>query len=222
MRHFLCSLLLISLLLPSTAMAGRRSEIHLQIPAMSATGGSQGGVVVLGKITDLRHFEDRPAVASTPSVAQGGAASLSAEERLYYIARVRDGYGKARNNIFLDPAQPVDQVVRELLTKSLTGLGYKVVDKNSAGKNALRIDVDIDKLWGYIEVKGGGWGGSLPKMAGQIKTVLKVKGPNGSGRYDVSGTALHGFGLMTAGHWVKMFEELFKDYQADLARVRFQ
>lgn len=221
MRRPLLLLLLSVLLLPAPATAGRRSEIRLKVPEVSSSQAA-GRVVFIDRITDLRRFEDKPAEAATPSIAEGGVAATSAEQRRYYIARVRDGYGKARNNIFLEEAQPVEVVVRELLSKGLAGMGYKVVaDRAQAGAEAMVIEVEIDQLWGYIEVKGGGWAGDIPKMAGEIRTVLNVRGPNGNGRYEVSGRALHSFALMTAGHWVKMFEELFSDYQKNLARVKF-
>lgn len=210
------------LLIPGVVAAGRRSEIRLKVPEVAAAK-SADRVILIDRITDNRRFEDRPAEASTPSVAEGGVASTSAEQRRYYIARVRDGYGKARNNIFLEESQPVEEVVRELLTIGLAGMGYRVVsDRSQAGGDAMVMDVEIDQLWGFIEVKGGGgWSGDIPRMAGEIRTVLNVRGPNGKGRYEVSGRALHSFALMTSGHWVKMFEELFRDYQKELARVKF-
>ncbi len=221
MRRLGLCFLLFLLLAPVAAQAGRRSEIRLKVPE-SLTVGKGKGVIVLGKITDNRRFEERPSEASTPSIAEGGVAGTSARQRSFYIARVRDGYGKARNNIFLKPTQTVEEVVRELLSKSLTAQGYQVVsDPAKGGAKGIQMEVEIDQLWGYIEIKGGGWGGSMPKMAGRIKTVLKVQGPGGKRRYEVSGSALHGFALMTAGHWVQMFEELFLDYQGNLARVRF-
>jgi hypothetical protein len=221
MRRLGLFFLLLLFLVPASAQAGRRTEIRLKVP-QSFAGAKGRQVIVLGKITDNRRFEDRPAAASTPSIAGGWVAGTSAGQRSYYIARVRDGLGKARHNIFLAPSQPVEEVVRELLTGSLKGLGYQVVsDPAKGGAKAIHLEVDIDQLWGYIEIQGGGWGGSLPKMAGRIKTVLKYQGPDGKGRYEVSGSALHGFGLMTAGHWVQMFEELFLDYQGNLARIRF-
>jgi uncharacterized lipoprotein YajG len=222
MRRLGLLFLVFFLAAPMPVAAARRSEITLKVGSPAA-GPSRNQVIVLGKISDSRRFEDRPAEASTPSVAEGGVNSATADQRRFYIARVRDGYGKARNNIFLPPSQPVEEVIRELLSKSLTALGYSVVsDPSRTSGSAIAMDVEIDQLWGYIEVKGGGWTGSIPKMAGQIKTVLKVKGPGAAtGRYEVSGSALHGFGLMTAGHWVQMFEELFSDYQQNLARVTF-
>lgn len=222
MRRPILLVLLILLSIPGVVMAGRRSEIRLKVPEVSS-GQATNRVVLIERITDNRRFEERPADAATPSIAEGGVASTPAEQRRYYIARVRDGYGKARNNLFLEDSQPVEEVVRELLTKGLTGLGYRVVsDRAQAGDDALVMAVEIDQLWGFIEVKGGGgWSGDIPKMAGEIKTTLTVRGPGGNGRYEVSGRALHGFGLMTSGHWVKMFEELFSDYQNNLARVKF-
>lgn len=222
MRRSLLLVLLALLLLPGPVAAGRRSELRLTVPE-AGPAPAAGRVVVIERITDRRRFEDRPATAATPSIAEGGVAATSAEERRFLIARVRDGYGKARNNLFLEPAQPVEEVVREVLVKGLAGMGYRVVaDRAQAAGDALIMEVEIDQLWGYIEVKGGGgWAGDIPKMAGEIRTVLNVRGPNGNGRYEVSGRALHSFALMTGGHWVKMFEELFRDYQQDLARVRF-
>ncbi|MBU0486076.1 MAG: YajG family lipoprotein [Proteobacteria bacterium] len=221
MRRLGLFFLLILLLVPGGVEAGRRSEIRLKVPEPTVAGKS-GQLIVLGRINDNRHFEDRPAEADTPSIAEGTVATINADQRRYYIARVRDGYGKARNNIFLAQSQPVDEVVRELLTKSLTARGYKVVSDQAKGSDkAITMDVEIDQLWGFIEVKGGGFSGSIPKMAGRLKTVLIVKGPEGKARYEVSGSALHGFGLMTGGHWVKMFEELFRDYQKNLERVSF-
>ena len=219
MRRILALLLVLLLSAPALVEAGRRTEIRLRVPAPYPASSRRQEVIVLGAITDNRRFEDRPAQASTPSIAEGGVKSVPAKDRAFYIARVRDGYGKARNNIFLGRAQPVEEVVRELLTKSLAGEGYTVAgDAGKAGGRVITIDVEIDEFWGYIEIRGG----SMPKMAGRIRTVLNVKGPGGKGgRYEVSGSALHGFGLMTGEHWVQMFEELFLDYQKDLIRVKF-
>ena len=220
MKRLFLAILLLLLLVPHSAMA-RRSEIKLNIPEMGA-GTANGQVVFIGEVTDNRHFEDRPAEASTPSIAEGGLKSTTAEERRFYIARVRDGYGKARNNIGLERSQPGEDVLRDLLTKCLQAKGYQVVrNKDEAGGKAIVMDVEIDELWGYIEVVAGGWSGSIPKMAGRVRTVLKVKGPGGRGRYEVSGTALHKFGFMTEKHWTLMFEELFTDYGKNLQRVDF-
>ncbi|GAB6081253.1 hypothetical protein JCM30471_01670 [Desulfuromonas carbonis] len=216
----LCLLLL--MLLPTASDAARRSEIALTIPAFKGARGDAKGVIYLKSVSDNRTFADNPREANTPSIAVGSVATTPAKERRFFIARVRDGYGKARNNIFLKPDQPVEKVVRELLTDALASYGYRVVgDAAAAGPEAIVMEVAIDQLWGYIQVKGGGWSGDIPKMAGEIKTTLITRGPGGKGRFEVSGTALHRFTLMTAGHWVKMFEELFGDYQKNLGRVRF-
>jgi|GEM_PF-6877239 len=221
MRRPVLFCLMLLLLAPVAAQGGRRTEIRLNVP-VPLTAGKDRQVIVLGQITDHRRFEDRPAEASTPSIAEGGVAGISSGQRRYYIGRVRDNFGKARNNVFLSHDQPVEEVVRELLTKSLAAQGYRVVSESAAGDTqALTMDVDIDQLWGYIEIGVGGLGGVAPAMAGRIKTVLKVRGPGGEKNYEVNGSALHRFMKMTPEHWVQMFEELFLDYQGNLARVRF-
>lgn len=222
MRLSVLSLLLLMLLLPSASSAARRSEIALKIPAFKDARSDAKGVIYLKSVSDDRIFADQPREANTPSIAVGSVATTPAKDRRFFIARVRDGYGKARNNIFLKPDQPVEKVVRELLTSALTSHGYRVVsDAAAAGSGAIVMEASINQLWGYIQVKGGGWSGDIPKMAGEIKTTLTTRGPGGKGRFEVSGMALHRFTLMTAGHWVKMFEALFSDYQKNLGQVRF-
>lgn len=221
MRRSILLVLMFIMILPGAVAAGRRTELRLKVPEPPPVAATQR-VIFIDRITDQRHFEDRPADPSTPSMAEGEVASIPAAQRSFYIARVRDGYGKARNNLFLEKSQPVEEVVRELLTKGLTGMGYRVVtEPPGAGDDAITMDVEIEQLWGFIEVRGGGWTGDMPKMAGEIRTILKVRGGEGKGSYEVSARARHGFALMTAGHWVKMFEELFRDYQRDLAREKF-
>lgn len=220
MRRPIFFLLILMFLVPVPVQAGRRIEIRLRIP-QPLTSGHDLQTIVIGRITDNRRFVDRPAQASTPSIAEFGVGGTNAKQRSFYIARVRDGFGKARHNIFLVPNQPVEEVVRELLTRSLAAEGYKVVnDPNRAGARSLTMDVDIDQLWGYI-VTGLEWGGAVPVMAGQIRTILKVRGPDGTKDYEVNGSTLHRFFKMTREHWVQTFEELFLDYQGNLARLRF-
>ena len=215
MRRRILFFTLILMALAVISDARGRAEIVLDLPAAADAAGGDGPTVFISEISDDRRFEDRPAEANIPSVAEGGVAATTPEQRLFFIARVRDGYGKARNNIFLDPSQPVDLVVRGLLEEGLADLGYRVV--GDPAQATVTVDVAIDRLWGYILVKGGGWAGTTPKMAGEMTTTLTIRGPGETVRQvEVSGETIHKFGLMTKKHWVQMFSELFEDFLQNL------
>ena len=207
-------------LAPVAGSAAGRGEIVVEVPAAGAAGASRSLSVCIAAVVDNRSFEERPAEANIPSVAEGGVASLTPERRAVLIGRVRDGNGKARNNLFTGADQPVEAIVRQAVGNQLTAMGYTLVADAAAAD--VTVEVSIDRLWGYILIEGGGWGGGMPTMAGELATTLTSHGPGDtSGRFQAAGTARHGFGVMTGKHWSLMFGELLTSYMKDLATISF-
>jgi len=220
MARSLCLVIAVLLVTALPVGADGRGEINIEVPAPAPTQASGSGNVCITDVIDNRTFEDRPAEANIPSVAEGGVAGLTPEKQSFMIGRVRDGHGKARNNIFSKSDWPVDVIVKRAISDQLAAMGYSVV--SDPGQATITVEVSIDQLWGYILVRGGGWGGSTPKMAGEISVTLATHGPGDRvGRYEVSGKATHKFGLMTGKHWTLMFSDLLTDAMKDLGKVTF-
>jgi hypothetical protein len=133
--------------------ATSRSEIKLQSPAVvapAATEASAQHVVVIGKITDERAFEDSPNDPSIPSLGFGGAGKASDDVKERAVARKRNGYGMALGDVLLQSGQTVEGVIRENLTAAFQQAGYQVKSASDAGPSPLVVDVHIKTFWAWF------------------------------------------------------------------------
>ena len=206
-----------------SAVAGhaRESGLIITVPSAKNRVSATGRTILLRSVTDNRKFEDRPQSANIPSLAATLARTTPRQKSLA-VARARDGYGKARHNIFMAPSQPVEAIVRQVVANALTAKGYTVVSKTAqAGKNALVADVSIGRFWGYINIAGGAWGGGRMTMEGEMTTVLTINDGGKVSRLPVSARASHLFRLMTGGHWSQMFGKLLSDYLNNFVQISF-
>ena len=190
-----------------------RGELTLKIPEGTPPQSLLNKKVYIQSVTDKRLFQDHPRDANVPSLA-AGLEKTTDEQRSHAVVRVRDGNGKARNNLFSIKTQPVEAIVHGIVRAALIQRGYTVVATEAeADAGTTRLTVDINQFWGYIKVVAGGWAGVIPTMEGEIKTTLILPGDgDASHSFTVSAKATHKFGLMTGKHWVLMFSELTDAY----------
>ncbi|WP_233840385.1 hypothetical protein [Dyella sp. 2HG41-7] len=134
--------------------ATSRSEIKLHSPevvAPTTTATSAQRVVVIGKITDERVFEDSPTEPSTPSLGFGGADKATGDVKARAVGRKRNTYGKALGDVLLQQGDTVESVIRKNLAAAFQQAGYQVKDAADAGSSALVVDVHIKKFWAWFD-----------------------------------------------------------------------
>lgn len=151
-RKLMAAVALTAVLL-MTGCATSRSEIKLQSPtvvAPAASATSAPHVVVIGKITDERVFEEAPKDPSTPSLGFGGAGKASDDVKARAVGRKRNSYGKALGDVLLQPGQTVESVIRENLVAAFEQAGYQVKGEADAGPSPLVVDVHIKQFWAWF------------------------------------------------------------------------
>lgn len=154
--------------------ATSRSEIKLHSPAIvapSMTATSAQHVVVIGKITDERVFEQAPNDPSMPSLGFGGADKAADDVKARAVGRKRNTYGMALGDVLLQQGQTVESVVRENLIAAFQQAGYQVKGEGDAGPSPLVVDVHIKQFWAWFTP--GFWAVTL---SDNIATDLVVHG----------------------------------------------
>lgn len=112
---------------------------------------SAKGVVFIASVNDKREFEDTPKNASIPSVYNRKVESLSSQEKDRYIARKRNSYGRALENIVLDGDQTVTNLIKNSVARAFVNNGFYVLnDKKQITQNTILIKVDILKFWSFF------------------------------------------------------------------------
>lgn len=129
--------------------ATNRSEIQLSSPAPAAVVAG-GPEVVIRNVTDEREFFEKPRDPSMPSLGFGGAKKAADSVKAGAVGRKRNMWGKAFGDVVLEDGQTVTAVVRNSLALAFTDAGYRVVDAESAGADALVVDLRIVQLWAWI------------------------------------------------------------------------
>lgn len=188
--------------------------LRLEVPAAKAPAAAGPHTVWIASVTDQRAFEDRPKTADVPSLA-AGLERATPEQRATAVARVRDGYGKARANVFLEAPRTVESLARALVAAAFRSAGYTVLEDEKAVKaDTLKVAVTVDKFWGWVEVGGG------MSMKGEVLTTLKTTAGRRELTLMIAGSASNRLGIgVTASNWVKMFGSLFDDYATRAADV---
>lgn len=112
---------------------------------------SAKGVVFIASVNDKREFEDTPKNASIPSVHNRQVESLNAKEKDKYIARKRNSYGKAMENIILDGNQTVTNLVKTSVARAFANNGFYVLnDEKQINQNTIILKVDVLKFWSFF------------------------------------------------------------------------
>jgi hypothetical protein len=213
------SVCLVSILGVQAAAKG----LKLDVPEIKSPADSKNLKVIIRSITDKRVFEDRPKTPDIPSYGIG-LAKATREMQHLVVGRARDGYGKARRNVFLKKGQTVESLTENLIANAFKGAGYTILNKKqTADRDTLIIDVAIDKFWGWIRVNPGGalMGSGAMYMDGKILTTLRVtRNGKKAGHWMISGEGSHRLGIgVTTRNWLKLFRLMFEDYTANALKI---
>jgi uncharacterized lipoprotein YajG len=214
MKKFLLPLGLVSLLLLTGCVTGRRS-IALNVPTLAVSTAAKGAFHIAG-VVDNRAFQNKPSDPSTPSV-DGDVTALSAEQKATMIGRQRNTYGHAMGDIALPAGDSVIQRTRLLLEQGLKHRGYEISPDPSAPYSA---SVSIDEFWawstpGFL---------SLPFEARVYCTVILKKASDQS-TVIVKGYGINHGQVASDGNWQLAYDAAFQDFlnklDAELTKAGF-
>jgi uncharacterized lipoprotein YajG len=131
--------------------AASRSELKIEAPKATAVVKPGAPVMLIRTITDSRVFEENPKNPDTPSLGGEGAAKETAAVKARAVGRKRNSYGKGLGDVLLDNDQTVVGVVRDNLTAAFGEAGYAVRPGGTAAAGAVTVDVNIRKLWAWVQ-----------------------------------------------------------------------
>jgi hypothetical protein len=214
MKCKLVAAMMLTAILLMTGCATSRSEIKLQSPTIVApatTSTSENHVVVIGKITDERVFEEAPNDPSTPSLGFGGAGKADDDVKARAIGRKRNGYGKALGDVLLPSGQTVEGIVRENLTAALQQAGYQVKSDVDADPSPLVVDVHIKKFWAWLQP--GFWAITLNN---NIATDLVISGTQTP--VVISTHVEDNRQMATESAWMQIIEKGLDAYRTEVSR----
>ena len=199
-------------LLASGCVTGRR-VVPLEVPEGGASSGERGEIFV-GAVEDARTFENKPAAPSTPSIT-GNVDSLTPEQKQIFIARQRNGYGKAMGDVVLPDGQTVPERMRLLIKAGLASNGYKLTDDSAAPNSAT---ARVDQFWGWFTPHFA----TLSFEANVSATItIKHRGktyelhPKGFGRNQ--GQVASNANWQVA--YSRAFDDFLKNFDSELAKV---
>lgn len=192
--------------------ATSRSEIKLHSPTIvvpTTAAASTQQVVVIGKITDERVFEQAPNDPSTPSLGFGGAGKATDDVKARAFGRKRNTWGQALGDVLLQPGQTVESVIRENLVAAFQQAGYQVKGEGDAGASPLMVDVHIKQFWAWFTP--GFWAVTL---SNNITTDLVI---NGTGTPVVVNTHVEDkHAAATESDWMQIVDKGLDAYRAEV------
>lgn len=208
-----------ALALPHMAM-GQRGGLDITIPKVDVSSIGENRQIWIRTVTDARSYQERPRTPDIPSMGRGLAQTTEAE-RARAVGRARDGYGRARRNVFLARDKTVDQFVTELLEHTLTTFGYRVVlDDKALEDNALILDAHVNKFWSWVNVDAAGaWmgGSSAMFLEGEIETRINIQDGNNTRQLITAGRSSHRiFAGLTRANWLRTYDLFLEDYIRNL------
>ena len=203
---FFCKLLTLTVVLLQVGCVTGTRSIELEVPAQP-TVSAASGTVFIGEIVDNRVFEQKPAQASTPSVA-GNLAETNAEQRSRLIGRQRNGYGKAMGDVALAGDSTVQQEVRKLLVEGFSARGYEISETPDSD---VQIHVSIEKFWGWFRpgfVKIG--------FESDVDCALEVDSAGRKQSISVAGKGLNNGQVASDANWQLSFKRAYADFLNNL------
>lgn len=188
-------------------MTGRRSfDVGLESGSSARADVAAKGALVFEKVTDARHFENKPGDPSTPSV-HGDMNALSADERSRFIGRQRNTFGHAMGEIVLPNGKTVQTKIVEIMTEGLKRRGYSVVAASPAQGT---VTVDVQDFWSWTTP--GFWALSFEARIG-CKVSIECDGKKAT--FQVRGYALNHGQFAKDKNWQEAYEEAFADFLKD-------
>ena len=191
-----------------------RGELKLEIPRSAQADRANGMTAVIATVRDRRVFEDKPSKPSIPSLGSGGAVDQVPEAiKQRAIARKRSNWGKAYGDILLEQGQTVESVARDIVAAALSSCGYTVRDRSSgAGKESMRVDVTLDKFWGWFNP---GVGRTYLNTWTSMQIAVTRDGRTQRIPIDLRFN-MNVIGMAAGRHWKMAFEGLLRDALAEV------
>ena len=207
------------LMIPQVVM-GQRGGLNITVPEVEMRPIGENRQLWIRTVTDSRSYQERPRTPDVPSMGVGLERSTEAE-RARAIGRARDGWGRARRNVFLPRDKTVESFVTELLEDTFTKLGYTVVrDDKALQDNALILDAQVNKFWGWVNVDvSGAWTGSSSPMylEGEIETRINIQDGENTRQLMTAGRGSHRiFAGLTRANWLKTYDLFLENYMQNL------
>lgn len=189
-------------------VTGRRS-FDLSVPSMGTDSSAViKGTVLIGKITDDRHFENKPSSPSTPSV-DGDVSQLSSSTKNALIGRQRNTFGMALGDIVLPEGENVQGKVAALLTEGLKQSGYSITATSAEGNS---VSAEIEQFWEWMTP-----GAIALTFEAKITCRIEVFINGKHAIFHVNGYGLNHGQVARDGNWQKAYTIAYKDFLSDLA-----
>jgi hypothetical protein len=194
--------------------ATSRSEIKLHSPTIvtpATTATSAQRVIVIGKITDERVFEQAPNDPSTPSLGFGGSDKATDDVKARAFGRKRNTWGQALGDVLLQPGQTVESVIRENLVAAFQQAGYQVKSESDAGPSPHVVDVHIKQFWAWFTP--GFWAVTL---SNNIATDLVINGAGSPVVVSIHVEDKHA--AATESDWMQIADKGLDAYRVEVSR----
>lgn len=146
---------------------------------------------------------------------------VSAEERIKametldinysnLVGRQRNGYGKAMGNVSLENNQGIEEVVSDVIKKTLAARGYNITDNTEA---QMQVTVLVNKFWGwYTPVPFAEY------LSAQIETDLQFSQGDSTKQLSIFAESkeTHPMAMFGSGAWGDIFELALANYVENL------
>ncbi|MCX5701018.1 MAG: hypothetical protein NTZ63_05710 [Candidatus Omnitrophica bacterium] len=207
MKKILGGIVLSFVIFMLTGCASNRGYLTVDLPQHSIANDN-GKQVFIRSVVDNRIFENRPRTPDVPSLGFKGSDQASKEIKSRAIARKRNGYGRALGDILLDENQSVEFIATEMIKNSLYSLGYTVTNnKDEAKRDAIIMDVSIDKFWSWINV--GVW---TLRIDAQIKTTMNITFPGDKKTVTIEALVNNPCQMGNTANWRKAIRMVIEAY----------
>lgn len=194
----------------TTGCATGRRTIALNVPT-STVAVAEKGRISITKVIDERHFENKPAQASTPSI-DGDVNAVSRETLKTMIGRQRGGFGAALGDVALTPPATVETQAQALVTEGLKRRGY-AVGTSSSGDS---VEVLVKEFWAWFRP-----GFAEIAFEADIRTVLSFTVAGQKRTLEVKGHGREEGQMASDEHWQRAYalayEDFLKNFDASLA-----
>lgn len=159
-----------------------RSTLNIGVP--TSRNPDAGDCITISQVSDHRHFEEKPKIASIPSLKY--PADIRDESiRLRAVGRKRNGYGKALGDYLLPPDTSILVLTQNTVVNALRESGFRVYDTGEYCGQFTSIMISIDQFW--LWMTPGFWSGLAEFEV--IARISHLSTPNEPGDFTIRGYA---------------------------------
>ncbi len=190
--------------------ATSRAIIDVPMPASGEVSKSNGKEIYINSVTDLRVFEVKPPVPSTPSLDPSEEQGDKIKQRA--IARKRSGYGMGLGDILLPEGKTVEFLITAALKQAFIEKGYSVLNKKEQiTDNAYIADVKINKLWSWMNP-----GFLAITLSTEITTDIVIKNNEVTDEKNISVKISDNFQTGVESNYVEVMQSALTAYITEL------